>query len=209
MAVKWDYSSGTNPPAEEVTKEISGRALVDIKDPKTGAVLFKAGEQLPGFGVLRDDGTTECGNWIYGGCWSQVGNLTARRNNADEGGMGNHLSWGYSWPANRRVLYNRAGADPSGKAWDPKRPGIQWDGTKWAGIDVPDIAPALGPSAIAGAKNLPTPSGFMMNGPAPVEGPRAGAMSGTSIPAHFVPSHWIPGRFGSQALPDGSAPARL
>jgi formate dehydrogenase major subunit len=178
MAVKWDYSSGTNPPVEEVTKEISGRALVDIKDPKTGAVLFKAGEQLPGFGVLRDDGTTECGNWIYGGCWSQAGNLTARRNNADEGGMGNHLSWGYSWPANRRVLYNRAGANPSGKAWDPKRPGIQWDGTKWAGIDVPDIAPALGPSTGAGP--------FIMN-PEGVGRLFAPAMAEGPFPEHYEP----------------------
>ena len=146
LAVNWNYSNPSNPSAEELLKEISGRALVDIKDPKTGAVLFKAGEQLPGFGVLRDDGTTECGNWIYGGVWSQAGNLSARRNNADDGGMGIHQQWGYSWPANRRVLYNRAGADPSGKAWDAKRPTIQWDGSKWAGVDVPDIAPALPPA---------------------------------------------------------------
>lgn len=146
LALNWNYSNPSNPPAEELLKEISGRALVDIKDPKTGAVLFKAGEQLPGFGVLRDDGTTECGNWIYGGVWSQAGNLSARRNNADDGGMGIHQQWGYSWPANRRVLYNRAGADPSGKAWDAKRPTIQWDGSKWAGVDIPDIAPALPPA---------------------------------------------------------------
>ena len=146
MAIKWNYTNPSNPAPEELLKEISGRALVDIKDPKTGDVLFKAGDQLPGFGVLRDDGSTECGNWIYGGCWSQAGNLTARRNNADDGGMGIHQQWGYSWPANRRVLYNRAGADPSGKAWDAKRPTIQWDGSKWAGVDIPDIAPALPPA---------------------------------------------------------------
>jgi len=146
MAIKWNYTNPSNPAPEEILKEISGRALVDIKDPKTGDVLFKAGDQLPGFGVLRDDGSTECGNWIYGGCWSQAGNLTARRNNADDGGMGIHQQWGYSWPANRRVLYNRAGADPSGKAWDAKRPTIQWDGSKWAGVDIPDIAPALPPA---------------------------------------------------------------
>jgi formate dehydrogenase major subunit len=72
--------------------------------------------------------------------------LSARRNNADETGMGIHQQWGYSWPANRRILYNRANADPSGKAWDAKRPTIQWDGSKWAGGDVPDIAPALPPA---------------------------------------------------------------
>ncbi len=146
MAIKWNYTNPSNPAPEELLKEISGRALVDIKDPKTGAVLFKAGEQLPGFGVLRDDGTTECGNWIYGGSWSQAGNLTARRNNADESGMGIHQQWGYSWPANRRILYNRANSDPTGKYWDAKRPTIEWDGTKWAGPDIPDIAPALPPA---------------------------------------------------------------
>ncbi|NBW00150.1 MAG: formate dehydrogenase-N subunit alpha [Betaproteobacteria bacterium] len=146
MAIKWNYTNPSNPAPEELLKEISGRALVDIKDPKTGAVLFKAGEQLPGFGVLRDDGTTECGNWIYGGSWSQAGNLTARRNNADESGMGIHQQWGYSWPANRRILYNRANSDPTGKYWDAKRPTVEWDGTKWAGPDIPDIAPALPPA---------------------------------------------------------------
>ncbi len=176
MAIKWNYTNPSNPAPEELLKEISGRALVDIKDPKTGAVLFKAGEQLPGFGVLRDDGTTECGNWIYGGCWSQAGNLTARRNNADEGGMGIHQQWGYSWPANRRVLYNRAGADPSGKAWDAKRPTIQWDGTKWAGVDIPDIAPALPPAT----------GPFIMN-PEGVGRFFAPAMAEGPFPEHYEP----------------------
>lgn len=176
MAVKWNYSNPKNPAPEEILKEISGRALVDLKDPKTGAVLFKAGEQLPGFAVLRDDGSTECGNWIYGGCWSQVGNLTARRNNADEGKMGIHQQWGYSWPANRRVLYNRAGADPSGKAWDPKRPTIQWDGSKWAGVDVPDIAPALPPAT----------GPFIMN-PEGVARLFAPAMAEGPFPEHYEP----------------------
>ena len=178
MAIKWNYSNPNHPPAEELLKEISGRALVDIKDPKTGDVVFKAGDQLPGFGVLRDDGSTECGNWIYGGVWSQAGNLSARRNNSDEGGMGNHLGWGYSWPANRRVLYNRAGADPSGKAWDPSRPGIQWDGTKWSGIDVPDINPALGPATGAGP--------FIMN-PEGVGRFFAPGMAEGPFPEHYEP----------------------
>mgnify|MGYP006150663261 CR=1 FL=1 len=40
---------------------------------------------MAGFGALRDDGTTACGNWIYAGCWQQSGNMTARRDLAEIG----------------------------------------------------------------------------------------------------------------------------
>jgi formate dehydrogenase major subunit len=144
----WGYANPAYPTAEELLKEISGRAITDLTDPKDPTkVLAKAGEQLAGFGLLRDDGSTLCGNWIYGGAWSQAGNLSARRDTNDPGGMGNNLGWGFAWPANRRILYNRAGASPDGKPWDPKRPGIRWNGSAWVGIDVPDIAPALGPDS--------------------------------------------------------------
>jgi formate dehydrogenase major subunit len=147
----WGYGNAFNPSPEEVLREISGRAIVDLMDPNDKTkVLVPAGQQLAGFAQLRDDGSTLCGNWIYGGCWGPGGNNTARRDTTDIGGMGNYTSWGFSWPANRRVLYNRAGATLDGKPWDPKRPGIRWTGKAWAGIDVPDIAPALGPDSGAG-----------------------------------------------------------
>lgn len=142
MKLTWKYSNPKNPNPEEVLREISGRTSVEMLDPATKQVMVPAGGQVPGFGVLKDDGTTACGNWIYSGCFSEKGNLTARRGKDDAGNMGNYLNWGFAWPANRRVLYNRAGVDPTtGKAWDPKRPSIEWDGTKWAGPDIPDIAP--------------------------------------------------------------------
>jgi formate dehydrogenase major subunit len=148
----WGYTNPNNPSPEELLREINGRALVDVVDPKDKTkVLVPGGQQIAGFGVLQDDGTTACGNWIYAGVWSQAGNLSARRDTSDPGGMGNCLNWGYSWPANRRVLYNRAGATvKTGQPWDPKRPGIRWDGTRWVGIDVPDIRPDLGPDSGAG-----------------------------------------------------------
>jgi hypothetical protein len=71
--------------------------------------------------MLRDDGSTSCGNWIYCGTWSQAGNNMAKRDNSDPSGLGQTLNWAYAWPVNRRILYNRASADPSGKPWDPKR----------------------------------------------------------------------------------------
>jgi formate dehydrogenase major subunit len=152
LKLTWAYASPTHPSAEELLREVNGRALADVTDPKDPTkVLVKAGEQLPGFAMLRDDGSTTCGNWIYCGVWSQAGNLAARRDPTDPGGMGNNLTWGFAWPANRRTLYNRANTDPkTGQPWDPKRPGIRWTGSAWAGIDVPDILPTLGPDSGAG-----------------------------------------------------------
>ena len=152
LKVTWAYSNPTHPSAEEILREINGRALKDVTDPKDPTkVLVPAGQQLPGFAMLRDDGSTACGNWIYCGVWSQAGNNSARRDASDPSGVGNTLNWGFAWPANRRVIYNRANTDPkTGQPWDPKRPGIRWTGSAWAGVDIPDIAPALGPDSGAG-----------------------------------------------------------
>ena len=67
------------------------------------------------------DGTTSSGCWIFAGSWTPEGNQMARRDNADPSGLGNTLGWAWAWPLNRRILYNRASADPQGKPWDPKR----------------------------------------------------------------------------------------
>ncbi|MFS9605337.1 hypothetical protein, partial [Klebsiella pneumoniae] len=88
-------------------KEFNGKALADVTDPKDPTkVLVKAGDQLGGFGQLRDDGSTSCGCWIYSGAWTQAGNQMARRDNSDPFGIGQTLAWAWAWPANRRVLYN-------------------------------------------------------------------------------------------------------
>jgi formate dehydrogenase major subunit len=152
LNLTWSYAIPTNPSPEEVLREISGRAVADVMDPKDKTkVLVAAGQQLAGFGQLQDDGSTACGNWIYSGVWSQAGNLSQRRDTADPGGLGNNLTWGFAWPANRRVLYNRANTDPkTGAPWDGKRAGVRWNGTAWAGIDIPDIRPDLGPDSGAG-----------------------------------------------------------
>ena len=146
MNLTWAHRIPTKPSPAELLMEISGKALSDVFDPKDATkVIVKAGEQLAGFAQLRDDGSTSCGNWIYGGCWSQAGNLTARRDNADPSGLGQTLMWGFAWPANRRIIYNRASCDLAGKPWDPKRTVIRWTGTAWAGNDVPDMRPDAAP----------------------------------------------------------------
>src|SRR5512134_1115597 len=179
LKMTWAYSNPAFPTADEVLREINGRALVDVVDPKDKTkTLLKAGEQMPGFGLLQADGSTACGNWIYSGVWSQAGNLSARRDTADPGNLGNNLTWGYAWPANRRVLYNRAGADPSGKPWDATRAGIRWNGTAWVGVDVPDIAPALGPDSGAGPFIMTAEGVARLFAPAMNEGP---------FPEHYEP----------------------
>jgi formate dehydrogenase major subunit len=141
LNMTWDYLTPDNPAAEEVAMESNGKALADILDAD-GKVLAKKGEQLSTFAHLRDDGTTASGCWIFAGSWTPAGNQMARRDNADPSGLGNTLGWAWAWPLNRRILYNRASADPQGKPWDPKRQFMEWDGAKWTGVDIPDYSAA-------------------------------------------------------------------
>ncbi|KAB2847388.1 MAG: molybdopterin-dependent oxidoreductase, partial [Hyphomicrobiaceae bacterium] len=151
LKVDWSFKDPKLPTADELIREINGKALVDLKDPTDPTkVVKKAGDQLDIFAQMRDDGTTSGGNWIYTGCYSSRGNLTARRDNSDPSGLNVFGLWGYAWPANRRVLYNRASADVNGKAWSERKKYIAWDGSKWAGPDVPDFPPTLAPEKGAG-----------------------------------------------------------
>ena len=137
-SVAWDYSDPTCPDLAEVLKEMNGRALQDLADAKdAGRVVKRAGQQLDGFHELREDGSTSCGNWLHSGVYTEAGNLAQRRNNADPTGLGMFHQWAFAWPANRRVMYNRAAADAEGVPWDRSRAGLAWTGEKWSG-DVPD-----------------------------------------------------------------------
>ncbi len=140
LKLTWAYTDPSNPSLAEVLKEINGKALADLEDPVTKQQI-KTGQQLPGFAWLKDDGTTSCGNWIYSGSFTEAGNLTARRDASDPSNMGVHQNWGWSWPANRRVLYNRASCDLDGKPWDSTRRQVWWSeaAQKWVGNDVPDF----------------------------------------------------------------------
>ena len=149
LNLSWNYTDPTNPDPEELAKDMNGRALVDLKDA-TGAVTVHAGKLLDGFAQLRDDGTTESGCWIFAGSFTEKGNQMARRDATDPREQGIAPNWAWAWPANRRILYNRASADPAGKAWNPKKPIIEWNGTEWTGIDVPDYTPTIKPSDSAG-----------------------------------------------------------
>ena len=134
------YKDPAKPELDEIAQEINGRSLA-------------TGKRLSTFADLKDDGTTVAGDWIYTGHYPESGNLAKRRGGIqdpavnDPTGMGFYPNWAWSWPLNRRVLYNRASADTQGRPWDPKRPGIQWDAAagKWTG-DIPDYPATADPT---------------------------------------------------------------
>jgi formate dehydrogenase major subunit len=139
MDLTFPYRDPAKPAFDEIAQEVNGEDL-------------KTGKRLDTFKDLVDDGSTSSGNWIYTGSYPEAGNMMKRRDGVqnpkrnDPTGMGFYPNWAWSWPANRRVLYNRASADPKGKPWDPKRPGITWDAEQklWVG-DVPDYLPDADP----------------------------------------------------------------
>lgn len=184
----WPYKIPNSPSAEELAMEYNGKALTDVlappdpKDPKAPQkVLVKAGEQVPSFAFLRDDGSTSCGCWIYSGAWTQAGNQMARRDNSDPWGIGQTLNWAWAWPVNRRILYNAASAAPDGKPWDATRKLVQWGGSSWGGSDVPDIAPTADP----GAENRVQPFIMTAEGVARLFAPTG--MAEGPLPEHYEP----------------------
>ncbi len=180
LKLTWKHKIPLNPSPEELAKEYSGVALTDLTDPKDPTkVIAKAGEQLAGFAQLRDDGSTSSGCWIFSGSWTQAGNQMARRDNADPFGIGQTLGWAWAWPANRRILYNRASSDPSGKPWDPNRKLVYWDGVKWTGSDVPDMRPDAAPDQDVGP--------FIMNPEGVARFFARGGLNEGPFPEHYEP----------------------
>jgi formate dehydrogenase major subunit len=181
LNLTWPYVNAQHPALGDLAKEMNGKALADLNDPKT-QVTIKRGQQLPGFAWLKDDGTTSCGIWIYSGCWTEAGNQLARRGTEDPSGQGVYQNWAWSWPANRRVLYNRASCDPSGKPWDASRKQIWWNESaqSWVGNDVPDFKPDSNPKDHMGP--------FIMNaeGVGRIFAP-LGAFADGPFPEHYEP----------------------
>jgi formate dehydrogenase major subunit len=181
LNLTWSYTNAQHPALGELLKELNGKALADLSDPKT-QVTIKKGQQLPGFAWLKDDGTTSCGNWIYSGSWTEAGNQTLRRGTEDPSGQGIYQGWAWSWPANRRVLYNRASCDPSGKPWDATRKQVWWNegAQSWVGNDVPDFKADSNPKDHMGP--------FIMNpeGIGRIFAP-LGAFADGPFPEHYEP----------------------
>jgi formate dehydrogenase major subunit len=123
------------PSAEAVLREING---TNEKDEALGSYL-----------EVKADGTTACGCWIYCGVFAGEENLAARRKPHWEQGQV-PLEWAWAWPSNRRILYNRASADPDGKPWSERKRYVWWDEEqrKWTGHDVPDFVESKPPDYV-------------------------------------------------------------
>ena len=140
----WDYE-----PDEPHKESISGepdvtKVLREINGYATG----NPSRHLAGFDELKDDGSTTCASWIYCGVFPAPDrNLAARKEPDPPGVPGSHRNWGWAWPANRRVLYNRASADLQGRPWSERKKWIWWDGERWAGYDTPDFPGTKPPNA--------------------------------------------------------------
>jgi formate dehydrogenase major subunit len=129
LDLTWDYPTEgalDEPSADAVLAEING--------------FGASGEPLSAYTQLKDDGSTACGCWIYCGVYAGGVNQAARRVPwRDQNWLG--PEWGWAWPANRRLLYNRAAADPEGRPWSPDKALVWWDAAAgaWTGHDVPDF----------------------------------------------------------------------
>jgi formate dehydrogenase major subunit len=182
LDLTWDYPTEgaiAEPSAEAVLAEING--------------WDADGKPLPAYTELKDDGSTACGCWIYAGVYADGINQAARRKPGREQSWV-APEWGWAWPANRRILYNRASADPDGKPWSERKALVWWDADegKWTGHDVPDFVPdkapsyrpppdATGPAAHAGTD----PFIMQADGKAWLYAP-AGLVDGP-LPAHYEP----------------------
>ncbi|HEY0937154.1 MAG TPA: formate dehydrogenase, partial [Trebonia sp.] len=168
-------------------------------EPSAEAVLAEIngwdgdGQPLSAYTQLKDDGSTACGCWIYCGVHADGINQAARRKPGQEQNW-IAAEWGWAWPANRRILYNRASADPDGKPWSERKALVWWDAEqgKWTGHDVPDFVPdkapdyeppddATGPEALSGRD----PFIMQSDGKAWLYAP-AGVIDGP-LPAHYEP----------------------
>jgi len=181
LNLTWNHLDPNNPSLTELAKELNGRAISDVTDEPTKTTM-KVGQQLPGFSWLRDDGSTSCGNWLWCGSWTEAGALSQRRGTDDPSGLGVYPNWGWAWPMNRRILYNRASCDLNGKPWDPDRRQVWWNEAqkKWLGHDVPDFKPDSAPKDHMGP--------FIMNpeGVGRLFVPLAGMADGP-FPEHYEP----------------------
>ena len=134
----WDYPTEgeiAEPSAEAVLREINGWG--------------EDGAALSAYTELQPDGSTACGCWIYCGCFAGETNQPARRKPGSEQTWV-APEWGWAWPANRRILYNRASADPDGRPWSERKRYVWWDEEqgKWTGEDVPDFQPDKRPDYV-------------------------------------------------------------
>jgi formate dehydrogenase major subunit len=142
--LKWDYETDGAYDPHKVAREINGYFTADVT---IKGKQYRKGTLVPSFAFLQNDGTTSSGNWLYCNSYTEKGNMAARRSARDApNNIGLYPEFAWCWPVNRRIIYNRASVDPSGRPWDEKHWVIRfageekegkWVSKKWVG-DVPD-----------------------------------------------------------------------
>jgi len=185
LNLSWDYGEKDGAgkvkhvDVHAIAKEINGYWLEDVYDKKVDPpkLIGKKGDLVTSFPSLQADGTTSCGCWVY--CNSYIlkdgkpVNMMARRGKEDPTGLGLYPNWAWTWPVNRKIIYNRASVDLQGQPWDPKRPLLKWNAEKkaWEG----DIVDGAGPPPGLPGGKLPfimKPDGIAsIFGPGLAEGP--------------------------------------
>lgn len=159
LNLRWDeYFHHNEVDAEAVAKDINGYFLADVTNAE-GKTIYKKGDLVPTFGALLEDGRTSSGSWVYTGSFTQDGKNKSKNRIREKSGIGLNPGWAWSWPVNRRIIYNLAGVDKNGVPYNKNLPVIWWDAAekKWKG-DVVDGPATLPPMAMEGGK-LP----FIMN----------------------------------------------
>ena len=138
------------------------------------------GSLLLNFTQLQDDGSTACGNWIYSGYYNSYEDPPCKRRIKEKEGIGTNPNWAFAWPLNRRIVYNRCSADPSGKPWNPELPLVWWEDGAWKTNDVPDFNATVPPEETAETPFIMTPElqGRLFSSQ-PADGP---------LPLHYEPA---------------------
>ena len=132
---RWDFVKAGKYNPNSVAKLVNGYFE---KDMTINGKTYKKGTLVPSFSLLQEDGSTSSGNWLYCNSYTEMGNMAARRGKADPTAMGLYPEWSWCWPANRRILYNRASVDLNGQPWSSNKDILRWnEENKWVG-DVPD-----------------------------------------------------------------------
>lgn len=147
LNLKWDYYVDGKIDPRPVSWALNGYR-VDGTDCNTTSDDPQV-DLLAGYSEMAADGSTACGMWIYSGFWNNSDapldpsqQPIGRRDNTDESGLGLYSNWAFAWPNNRRILYNRASADPEGKPWNPDKVLVEWTGDEWRQVDVGDFTTA-------------------------------------------------------------------
>ncbi|MFH1736933.1 MAG: molybdopterin dinucleotide binding domain-containing protein, partial [Actinomycetota bacterium] len=144
------------------------------------------------FADLANNGTTACGCWIYSGYFNDADPAKAackkRDNTTDTTGLGIFKDWAFSWPANRRIIYNRCSCNAAGTPWNPKKVLVAWDGAKWVTNDVPDFAVVAGTPPVANPPDKTAGAPYIMlpEGQARFFVPK-GAVKDGPFPEHYEP----------------------